>query len=422
MNINTSFTDSSERRQVVVVGGGVIGLSAGYHLSRDGYEVTVLDSGEFGAGASWGNAGWIVPSLVHPFNVPNALPQALLSMLKPHSAIALRRLPSTDLVKFAWRFARASSPKNSEAALKELARFAATATTDMQQLAADIDFECHRDGLLVPFRSEAALESYAAGHRHIEELGYTGRVERLDKRQVHAREPSLGEDVVGGLHFLDEMSVRPSSLTAALAKAIIASGNEAAKFERVRTIKPMGKQWRVETTRRVLLADAVVVAAGERSAELVRPLGVSIPLTSGRGCSILLQPEQLQLRQPLKIAEFRVACTPFENGEVRVSGTFDFTELGAGPEVGRLRSILRAASTHLPCLAEVDISPSDVWAGARPCTPDSVPLVKEATGTPGLFLATGHGTLGVTLSPETGRRIAALVARSFTPQKQGVTQ
>lgn len=410
MSAEVSRAAPSTRRQVVVVGGGVIGLSAGFHLSREGIDVTVLDSKEFGAGASWGNAGWIVPSLVHPFNAPKAVPQALLAMLDRSSPIALRRIPSPGLVEWGLRFARSSSVSRSEASLRELARLASTATSDMRQLADELGFECHRDGLLVPFRSDQALEAYASAHHHVEELGYTGRVEQLDGPALRDREPSLGSDVVGGLHFVDEMSVRPDSLTAALAEAIRENGGETAEFERVRDVRPTStSRWRVATTRRTLTADAVVVAAGERTAEVVRPLGIRLPLQPGRGCSVLLRPEQLTLRQPLKIAEHRVACTPFENGEVRISGTFDLTPLGAGPDVGRMRSVLRAAATHLPALADVEISPPAVWGGARPCTPDSVPLVGQARNADRLFIATGHGTLGITLAPETGRRVAELV-------------
>jgi len=410
------------RRQVVVIGGGVIGLSAAYHLSREGVEVTVLDSGEFGAGASWGNAGWIVPSLVHPFNVPKATPQALRAMLDPAGPIALRRTPTPDFVRWGLEFTRACRPDRSEQSLRSLSGLASTATTDMQRLADEIGFECHRDGLLVPFRSEAALEAYAAAHRHVEELGYTGRVERLDKEQVHRREPSLGGDVVGALRFLDEMSVRPDSLTDALARAIRAGNGETSRFERVSAITRAAKGWHVATTRRTLVADAVVVAAGERTAGLLRPLGVRLSLQPGRGCSVLLQPEQLTLQQPLKIAEHRVACTPFENGQVRISGTFDLTPIGAGPAVGRMRSVLRAAATYLTALSDAEISPSSVWSGARPCTPDSVPIIRQADRMSGLFIATGHGTLGVTLAPETGRRVARLVTNALTTSHtQGVT-
>lgn len=410
-----------QRREVVVIGAGAIGLSAGYHAALDDRQVTVLDAGAFGAGASWGNAGWIVPSLVHPFNAPKAVPQAMLAMLDPRSPIALRRVPTPRLAQWGWQFFRASSAARSEESLRTLARLALTATADMQRLAGDLGFELHRDGLLVTFRSKEAMRVYAEGHKHVEELGYTGRVQQLDAAGVRAAEPSLGPDVVGGLHFLDELSVRPNTFTKALATAIEGRGGETSAFESVRGIwrSTNGDQWIVETSKRILAADVVVVAAGERSAGLLRPLGVRIPLEAGRGVSVLLEPEQLALRQPLKIAEHRVACTPFENGQVRISGTFDLTRIGAGPAVGRMRSVLAKAQTHLPGLADVDINPSNVWAGARPCTPDSVPIVNEIPQHRGLIVATGHGTLGVTLAPETGRRVASLIRTSLKATQQG---
>lgn len=265
------------------------------------------------------------------------------------------------------------------------------------------------------------MDTYQQSHRHIEALGYTGLVDQLDAEQTRIREPALGPDIRGALHFLDEMSIRPGSFTAALAAGIRAYGGETAAHEAVTDIRNDDRsRWTVVTDRRTIDTDAVVVAAGEHSGRLLRPLGVRLPLHSGRGCSVTLRAGQLSLKQPLKIAEQRVACTPFANGDVRISGAFDLVTLDASTAAGRMRSVLSAATPYLPALAGVDVDPAAIWSGARPCVPDSVPVVGPAGRHHGLFVATGHGTLGITLAPETGRRISEMVRVSLkTTAAQG---
>jgi D-amino-acid dehydrogenase len=399
-------------QHVVVIGGGVIGLSSAYHLARAGIRVTLIERDRCGRGASFGNAGWIVPSLVTPFNAPGAVPQSLRAMLNPHSPIALRQVPTWALIRWGLEFFRASGADRSRASLRALAVMAASAADDVTALADRLGFEVHRTGLLVPFRSPVALDAYRAAHSEVESLGYQGRIEILDADAVRDREPSLADDVIGGLHLLDEVSIRPDAMTAALARAVTATGGELAEHETVRDVTPASSgQWRVLTEARTLIVDAVVVAAGERTAAL---LGRHVRLQSGRGCSVTLPPGLVELRQPLKIAEHRVACTPFAGGEVRISGTFDLVRPGAGTAPGRMRGVLNAASTHLPALRDLAVSDVDVWSGARPCTADSVPVVGPVGRVPGLFVATGHGTLGMTLAPATGQAIARLVSETVT--------
>ncbi|MCV7061262.1 NAD(P)/FAD-dependent oxidoreductase [Mycolicibacterium vaccae] len=399
--------------RVLVIGGGVIGLSAAHHLARAGHQVTLIERTTCGHAASWGNAGWIVPSLVQPFNAPGAVPQALRAALNPKSPIAIRQIPTWSLARWGLAFLRNSRPDRSRGSLQALAAMAAGAAEDVSALAEELGFETHRTGLLVPFRSQPAWDAYLAAHAEVESAGYRGRTELLTATEMKNREPALAGDIIGGVYLPDEVSVRPDAMTAALATAFQDSGGALAEHESVVGIDHSGRDWQVTTSRRALSGDAVVLAAGEHTAALARMCGVRLPLQSGRGCSVTLPPI-LQLRGPVKIAEDRIACTPFTSGEVRISGTFDLVRPGAGTARGRMRAVLDAAAVTLPALRGLDISDVEIWSGARPCTPDSLPVVGPAGNTPGLFVASGHGTLGMTLAVNTGRAITAMVGATVT--------
>ena len=172
-------------------------------------------------------------------------------------------------------------------------------------------------------------------------------------------------------------------------------------------------KWQLATRRGILTAGAVVVASGETTAAVVRTSGAKMALQSGRGSSVTLSANALSLEQPLKIAEHRVACTPFANGEVRISGTFDLVKPGTRTDHRRMRGVLADAATYLPALEALDVDSLAVWSGARPCTTDSVPIVGPVGSVPGLIAATGHGTLGMTLAVHTGRSVVHHVGRAL---------
>lgn len=410
-------TETGSRPRTIVVGGGVIGLSCAYHLARSGHQVTLVESARCGQGASWGNAGWIVPSLVQPFNSPGAAREAVVSMLRGSSPIALRQRPTWRLLRWGFSFVRASRPAPSREAMRRLATLAADAAACTTDLARELGFELHTSGLLAPFRSRDAMAAYQAAHAQVVALGYRGRAEVLGPAALRDREPALARGLAGGIHLLDEVSVRPAAMTAALQRGLDELGGTVLEGVEVAAVRRSGSgRWVVDTATGDLRADAVVVAAGDRTGELLRTAGVRIALQAGRGCRVTV-PSALSLRQALKIAEHRVACTPFAGGEVRISGTFDLVRPGAATDPSRMQVVLDAARPYLPALESVRLADLEVWSGQRPCTPDSVPLIGPM-GPPGLFAATGHGTLGMTLAATTGQAITDAVTKTLPTHDQ----
>jgi len=398
---------------ITVIGGGIIGLCSAYSLSKAGHEVTVIDSGTCGAGASEGNAGWMVPALSQPFNAPGAMSDAIKAMLHPDSAIRFQTFPNVDFMKWVALFYRNSSEVNSATARQALVTLNDQTIELFDKMLLDVKAEVHHDGLLLPFRSEASMDGFLASHAQIQQAGYAGRAVSITPERLTTMEPALAAGMVGGVHLVDEKSVRPESFSGGLVAWLHSTGARILENCAVRKLEQTSRGWAIETDNGTHLADQVVVAAGAASARILRTTGVKLALEPGRGCSITVT-EGPVLHRPVKLADVRVACTPFESG-TRFSGTFDFAGHTNSSSLGRMKSVLRHASHYFPALANLQPAATQVWSGLRPCTPDSVPYIGAVPDKPGLLVATGHGTLGMTLGPVTGDAIAGIVGNEPIP-------
>lgn len=400
--------------KIVVIGGGVIGLSSAYYLQKAGHEVTVIDSSTCGKGASEGNAGWIVPSLSHPFNSPGAIPDAMKSLLKKDSRIRFGMIPNIGFLKWVLMFSRNSSPENSAKAREAIVELNKQTMELFHPMLADIKAEHRTDGLLMPYLGEEAMQNFLKSHEMIIDAGYVGRAVELSATQLRTMEPDLNPDVIGGIHLMDELSVRPESVNRGLATRLSERGAQIVENQKVRRLYQQGKIWKVETDGGTQYsADKVVVAAGVDSARILKTINYNLSLEGGRGVSITTH-HGPTLNHAIKIDEVSVACTPFEDG-TRFSGTFDFVGHSRIAVEQRMTSVIDLASRFFPQLGDVKTHLPHVWSGIRPCTPDSVPYIGPVPNQNDIFVATGHGTLGMTLGPVTGQAIAHMIDGEPTP-------
>jgi D-amino-acid dehydrogenase len=203
--------------------------------------------------------------------------------------------------------------------------------------------------------------------------------------------------------------VRPESLIDGLVAYLRGASVELIEQAEVNALVPRrggGSGWKVMTTEAEIQADRVVVACGVWSSALLAKLGVRIPLEAAKGYSVTATGSGTRPLHALYLTEAKVGCSPFAGG-VRLAGTLELTGIDLSLNRRRLDAILRAASVYLR-----DWSPQGLqseWAGLRPLTPDGLPLIGSVPRVSNLYLATGHGMLGVTLAPATGEALAPLV-------------
>lgn len=392
--------------KVVVVGGGVVGLCCARELALGGAEVTVVERDRCGGGSSLRNAGQIVPSLCIPLAAPGYMKRALGYMLKPTGPLRFRASVEPDFLRWLLRFARNSSEEKFRECLREALALGKDTHRLFDELRADgVQFEMHEKGILFATLSEGALREEIETYRELEAAGYDGEYEVLDGEEARSLEPALSDDIVGGLHVKTERHVRPESLIKGLVVDLKSRGAKILEGYEVYGLERDGG-WRVLTSEGSLAADRVLVAAGVWSKGLLAELGIKIPLEAGKGYSVTAVGRGTPPEHPLKLAEAQVVVAPFEDG-VRVSGMFDLSGVNPSQSRRRTEAVIRAAAPYLRDWRPE--RPRLEWAGLRPATPDSLPLIGSVPGFDGLYLATGHGMLGMTHAPATAKALVPLI-------------
>lgn len=398
----------TQKTEVLVLGAGVIGLSCAYFLAKAGREVTILDQSWPGSGASWGNCGTITPSHAPPLAKPGMVRQALAWMARQDSPFYIRPRFDPVLWRWLWRFARRCNWSDFEQALAGKARLLLESRRLLGELIRSerIDCEYAERGHLTVFRDRAALAAFDWWPRALRSVGMP--VIELDGAALRAREPCLRSEVIGGFDTPVDAEFRPDAYVGGLADAVARLGVTFASQTEVTGFQvDRGRIAGVRTARGDRSADQVVLALGAWSPLLARQLGLVLPVQPGKGYSVTGPRPQGAPAVPIVCRERSVAITPWRE-RYRVGSTMEFSGYDTRLDRVRLDALLRGAAEY------VDVEPwgeatIEEWFGWRPMTYDDLPIIGAAPGLANLWLATGHGMLGMSMSAATGLLVADLV-------------
>ena len=404
------------RTSVVVVGGGVIGLACAWELTRAGADVTVIERDAVGSGVSRGNTGWVVPSMTSPLPAPGMVREGVRQLVTRGDAFVLR--PSLDpaFVRWLWRFWRSSSPARFGAGVRALlALNRRTLELFDAYRAAGIRFEMHTTGLLIAARTLAGLRQYDEVFRRLRALGYEGgEPDQLDRNSLVELEPALDRrNVEAGLHARVDGYVRPEDLMRGLTERLREEGTQILEGRELVELRSDPDGWTVTTNDGELRAPKVVIAAGLASTGLLARFGARVAVQPARGYSVTIAGRGVPPRHALYLAEAKLGLSPYREG-VRIAGVFELGASRAEAPSGAGERLLAAARPYLDGWRPETDEPLVTWAGLRPATADGLPLIGALPGHDGLFVASGHGMLGVTLAPATAAFLAPLVLEGRT--------
>ena len=399
-----SDTVTGRQADVIVLGAGIVGVSAGFAARQRGLSVILVDRREPGSETSYGNAGILSSGSIMPLNQPS-LWSVLPTYLTNRNA-ALRWDPAWTIRNLDWvvRFLANAAPsrlKPRAAALHGLIGASLKLHRDWI-VKADAVQRIRETGWLKAWRSDAVAAAKTE-QAFLAEYGIESRI--LDRQGMSALEPSiLPVYKVGLLHTQTASVDSPGAVVKAYALMFARSGGEI-RQSTIRAVLPDGEGWRVVLADGAITARHVVVALGPWSADLLQPLGYRVPLAFERGYHREFKPNPVRpLQRPIHDSEGGFLMTPMEQG-IRITSGVELTARDAPSSFAQLDQVVPLARG----VVEFGDAVGEPWRGARPTLPDSLPMIGPAPRHSGLWLAFGNQHIGFTTGPATGAAIAAMI-------------
>lgn len=392
---------------VLILGGGVIGLACAVGLLQAGRSVHLLERQTIGCGTSHGNCGTITPSHALPLAGPGAIAKALKSMLRPDAPFYVKPRPDLALASWFAHFASRCNRRDWRRTAKakgELLQLSRQLTAELvEEYSLDCEFQAC--GLSYVYATQRAFDADCATLPLLASLGIESRL--LDGGALASAEPALLPGLAGAVHFPGDAHLRPERFTNELARLVRALGGVIEEGVEVRGFRSSASRVQgVDTTRGARCGREVLVALGPWSAPLLKSVGMALPIQPGKGYSMTYSPPALAPSVPLVLREHSVCVTAWHGG-FRLGSTMEFSGYDNGLNPVRLDALERGAARYLR--EPVGPDRREQWFGWRPMTYDDLPMIGRAPKLDGLWLATGHGMMGMGMSVATGRLVADLM-------------
>jgi D-amino-acid dehydrogenase len=396
-------------QKIVIIGGGIIGLSSAYYLHKAGCQVTILDKGDIDDNCSFGNAGMIVPSHFVPLAAPGMIEQGIKWMFNSKSPFYVRPSLNADLFKWGVKFmksATAAHVSHSAVPLRDLSILSKALYQDIAK-EPGFNFGLANNGILMLYKTEKTGEEETHMARKAIELGLDVAI--LSAKEAQLLQPDVKLDVAGAVHYRCDSHLSPHllmhQLTAYLEKAgVIIKRNS----EVIKIAHNGNKISNICTAGSVYEADQVLIAGGAWSPAIAKLAGLNLPLMPGKGYSFMVDEPAKRMHIAALLMEARVSVTPM-GSQIRFGGTMELGPMQAGINMNRVKGIVGSIPKYLP-----DFNPgippgSKIWYGYRPCSPDGLPYIGRVKKYTNLLIAGGHGMMGLSLGLATGKLISELV-------------
>lgn len=398
---------------VLILGGGVIGLSCALALRKAGVGVRVLEQGTAGCGSSHGNCGTITPSHAEPLAMPGMIGKALHWMLRRDAPFYVNPRPDFERLRWLLGFARRCNWRDFEHAARARAEILLRSRAGLEAWQRDEGIDCDfaGDGALYVYRDADAMKADAWHVEWMQRLGVP--VERRSADEVLAMEPALKPGVAGGVLHPGDAHIRPDRYVAGLARRVRELGGVIEENTPVTDFRLDGRRIAgVHTATGEYRGERVVLALGAWSPRLARRLDLRLPMQPGKGYSITYSRPEPAPRLPLTLCEVSVCVTTWPSG-FRLGSTMEFSGYDTRLNRTRLDALKRGAAVYLhqPQGGEVQ----EEWWGWRPMSVDELPIIGQGTRWSNLVFATGHGMMGMSMSTATAELVAAGIAGTPPP-------
>ena len=396
--------------KILIIGGGIIGLSSAYYLLQQGHQITIIDKTDMLDGCSYGNAGYVSPSHFVPLASPGIVKQGFKWMTNSKSPFYVQPRLSKSLVNWGMKFIKSANAKHVETSaipLRDINLLSKKLYEDLCTVPG-FSFYYANKGMLDFFRTD---ENAHHGEEMVEaskRLGLDATL--LSKEDVQQMEPSLNMDIKGAVYFKCDSHMYPNKLMKDMIAFLTNNGVTIKTNEVVKSFIKEGKNIKgVLTNTSEYFGDYVVLAAGAWTGEVAATLNLNIPMAAGRGYSMTFEDLPFKIKQPIILSEAKVALTPMAENKIRFGGTMEITSTNTPPRMNRVKGILESVKKYFPD-ADIPFPEKDeIWFGFRPCSADGLPYIGKAGKYNNLIIAGGHAMLGLSLGPATGKLVSEII-------------
>jgi D-amino-acid dehydrogenase len=413
-------------KNILIIGGGIVGLCSAYFLQKEGHQVTVVDKSDITSGASFVNAGYITPSHIIPMASPGKITQGIKWMFNSASPFYMKPRWDTDFFKWSWYFHKSSTHAKVEKAIPVIKDINILSRDLFEGIKASGDlgeFQLERKGLLMLYKTQKSYDHEMEVAKKASFLGL--EVQELNKSQLAEIEPNIEVDAEGAIHYECDGHTTPNEFMPKMITFLKSAGVVIQTNEEALDISlSSNKITEVHTSKSTYKPDEIILAAGSWSGELSKKLKIKLPLQAGKGYSINVS-RPTGIAMPAVLMEASMAVTPM-NGFTRFAGTMEFSGINTKIRKERVAAIAAGAKKFYPKLEITAKEMEAVTTGMRPVTPDGLPYIGKSEAIKNLTFATGHAMMGWSLGPATGKLVAELIddkktsmnLNPFNPQRK----
>jgi len=397
----------ADTQDIIIIGGGVIGLACAHYLISEGARVTLIEKDQVGMGASHGNCGLLYFSDLIPLCAPGAVSHEMIRGLLGTSPLYIK--PEPDLERFLWlaRFAMNCRQGHMDQAARDKYEILIYSARLFSDLLKKGDLQCghEKNGILSVFKEKKNIDGFKKKNDFLKKFNIGYR--RLTREDTLDLEPALSDKIAGAWYSETDQHLRPEHLMAVWKDNLVKQGLIIEERCEVLDIQyEKGSVKRVLTSKGDFSSDFFVLATGAWSPVLARRLNLTIPVQAGKGYSITMGRPSLCPKIPCMLCEKNMVVTPWESG-YRLGGTMEFSGFSHSLNPLRLKKLVDGAGEYMrtpmgqPLVEE--------WTGLRPMTHDDMPIIGRSSSNDNLYIATGHGMLGLTLATGTGKLISDMI-------------
>lgn len=397
--------------EIIIIGGGIVGLCSAYYLEKEGYAVTVIDRAEITDGCSFGNMGYMSPSHFIPLASPGIIAEGIKHMLSSSSPFYIKPRLNLDLMQWGyhfWKSSNAETVKKNAPYLNNILQFSRRLMNEMRIEIGDY-FEMEEIGCLMMCKEQKTLDHEFHMADDAEKFGL--QVERLNRQQVQELEPDVALNVSGAVLFKDDCHFNPGKLMLLLKDNL---KNKGVRFILNTTVTGLEKSNNLVTA--ILTSNGkydckeIVIAGGSWMPELAKFLGIKLLLQPGKGYSYTYPFIEKNIKYPAILVDGRCAITPWEN-KLRIGGTMELSGINNKVLVKRMQGIYESARDFYPGL-KIDFPPVEkIWTGLRPVTPDGLPYIGKISDFTNVTFAGGHAMLGISQGTGTGKLVSEIISQ-----------